>query len=130
MNMRSMGLFAGALLVSQQVVADQVTWEKLGRRDDYEISWASTAQVRKGDQIGTMIRMKFDQPDQAPNNARFDNKRITVNIDCSTNRHDVLFVVYSMGNRAVYTQYVGGGLKPNDGTFVEKVATKVCPSSS
>ncbi|HDR9757554.1 TPA: hypothetical protein QDC44_001665 [Burkholderia cepacia ATCC 25416] len=130
MKRGTVGLVLSMLLYGQHALAEQVKWETLGKRDDYELSWASEAQVRKGDRIGTMIRMQFDRPDQAPNNARFDNKRITVSIDCSTRRHQVLQVFYSMGNRAVYSQFVGGDFTPNDGTFVDKIATKVCPSGT
>ncbi|HEM9000723.1 hypothetical protein QZN01_03555 [Burkholderia cenocepacia] len=130
MKLRRAGFFLGAVLLAQQTLAEPIKWDSLGKRDDYEISWASAAQVRKGDRVGTMVRMMFDHPDQAPNNARFDNKRITVNIDCSTHRHQVLQVFYSMGNRSVYSQFIGGDFVRNDGTFVEKLAMKVCPADA
>jgi hypothetical protein len=128
MRPKQFGALFGVVLLTQQAMAEPIRWDSLGKRDDYEISWASAAQVRKGDRVGVMVRLTFDHPDQAPNNARFDNKRVTVNIDCPSHRHQILQVFYSMGNRSVYSQFIGGDFVRDEGTFVEKVAMKVCPA--
>lgn len=118
------------LLVGQHAVAEQVKWESLGKRDDYEVSWASNATLRKGDRVVLDMRFKFDQPDQAPNNQRFDNKRYTISVDCPSKQNQLLAVTFYMGNRMVYTDIVGGKYTANGGTFVEKIASQVCPSGT
>ncbi|ONW32306.1 hypothetical protein [Burkholderia cenocepacia] len=119
------------LLVSEHAMAENIKWENLGRRDDYQISWASNLQNRHGQQVGTYLRFKYDRSDQAPNNARFDNQRITIFIDCPNHRYQMLGRTYNMGDRQVYAEDVDGEFERYDDTpVITKIATKVCPSGT
>ena len=119
-----MALFAGA------ASAEELQWEKLGRRDDYEVSWAKNLRTQTKDSVMTMMRFQYDKPDQAPNNARFDNERLGVDIRCSSGTYTIIGSSYNFGNREVYSESMPGGeYKPYAGTFVEKIAAKVCPAA-
>lgn len=78
--------------------------------------------------VMTMMRLKYDKPDQAPNNARFDNQRIGVQLQCETGEYMLLGMSYNMGNREVYDESAGTAFKPYAGTFIEKFAVKACAS--
>ena len=111
--------------------AEELQWEKLGRRDDYEISWAKNLRKQAKDSVMTMMRFKYDKPDQAPNNARFDNERFGVDIRCDSGTYNIIGVSYNFGNRQVYNQSMpDADYKPYAGTFIEKFATKVCPAAA
>lgn len=130
MKRGTVGLVLSIVLYGQHALAEQVKWERLGRRDDYEVAWASNAPVWKGERVAVDMRFKYDHPDQAPNNLRFDNQRFTIFIDCPSRQNQLLAVTYSMGNRMVYRDIVGGKFTDNRDTFVEKIAAKICPSGT
>ena len=129
--MKSIRVISACFLVSSFFVqfahAEDLVWESVGRRDDYQISWAKNLQKPSGNRVLTMIRLKYDRPDSAPNNARFDNARVGIEISCQQQTYAVLGQTYNMGNRQVYSQQNDDiSSEPYEGTYVEKIAKKIC----
>lgn len=124
---RSAFLLVGSFFV-HIAQAEALIWESIGRRNDYQISWAKNLQEPSGSRILTMIKLKYDKADQAPNNARFDNVRIGVEVSCQHKTYAFLGQTYNMGNRQVLSQKIDdSSFEPYDGTYVEAVARKLCP---
>jgi len=117
------------LISSLPTSAQGVKWESLGRKDDYVYSWASNLKQRSGDTVSTMMRLKFDREDAAPNNARFDNKQIGIDIRCSQRSYMALGQSYHFGSRQVYQESFAGSdaeYSPVDGTMIDKFIDKAC----
>ncbi|POS08050.1 hypothetical protein C3Y08_11185 [Burkholderia gladioli] len=78
--------------------------------------------------------MMFDHADQAPNNARFNNIRFYISIDCHAMRYLLLQKDYYNGERRVYSEYLGGSLSNKGdtrevkGTYQQTIAERTCPS--
>lgn len=118
-----------ALVLSGAAPAQTTKWEALGRKDDYVMSWASNIKIRKDDTVATLMRMKFDREDAAPNNARFDSMQIGIDIRCPQRTYKGLGQSYHMGNREVYRESfasAGSEYAPVEGTMIAKFVDKAC----
>lgn len=119
-------LLAGAASIA---AAQEIQWENLGRQHDAQVAWASNLQEKTAGTVMTMLQLKRDKPDKAPNNARFDNTRVGVEISCQHKTYALLGQQYYMGNRQVLSQEIDdSSFEPYEGTYIEAVALKVCPS--